>query len=209
MPAATAAGNKGTAGTKGVARPEREAQILDIATDLFGRHGYAGVSVATVAAAAGISKPLIHTYFASKSGLFIACVERVGNELAAAIEAVLAGSDADLSMATATLRAIFTTLEKRPHGWNVVFDRTVPEDSEAAAAARAVIDRIQGQGARGVATVLTAAGLRDPLDASALTRVWISSVTALVNWWLEHPDQTAEQMTQRSARLVAAISAPG
>lgn len=206
MSAATAAGAKGTAGTKGVARPEREAQILDIATDLFGRHGYAGVSIATVAAAAGISKPLIHTYFSSKSGLFVACVNRVGGELAAAIEEVLAGSHADLSMATATLHAIFTTLEKRPHGWNVVFDRTVPEGSDAAAAAHAVIDRVQGQGARGVSAVLTAAGLRDPLDASALTRVWISSVTALVNWWLEHPDQTAEQMTRRSARLVAAIS---
>jgi hypothetical protein len=47
---------RANAGTKGVARPEREAQILAAACRTFGERGYAATSVADVADAAGISK---------------------------------------------------------------------------------------------------------------------------------------------------------
>ncbi|MHC8563639.1 helix-turn-helix domain-containing protein [Streptomyces albidoflavus] len=56
-------------GTKGVARADRERQIVRLAVEEFGTQGYARASVAAVAERAGISKPLIYTYFASKDGL--------------------------------------------------------------------------------------------------------------------------------------------
>jgi AcrR family transcriptional regulator len=197
----------GTAGTKGVPRAERERQILDVAIDEFGRRGYAKASIEAIASAAGISKPLIYGYFGAKSGLYVACVERAGAEFASAIEEVLAGTEPTLKLAEETLRAIFTVLEPRPHAWNMVFDRSVPEDSEAAAAAQRVIARILEQGSRGVSAVLAASGISDPLDLSALSDVWASAVTALVNWWLKHPEQTAEQMTQRSNRILGVLTA--
>ena len=43
-----------TAGTKGVPRAAREAQLLDIAAEDIGRLGYAGLSVGEVAAGAGV-----------------------------------------------------------------------------------------------------------------------------------------------------------
>lgn len=48
-------------------------------------------------------------------------------------------------------------------------------------------------------------GVTDGLDISAMTAVWSSVVDALVNWWLEHPNQTAEQMTLRCTRLISAL----
>ncbi|MBB3088047.1 hypothetical protein [Nocardioides albus] len=46
----------------------------------------------------------------------------------------------------------------------------------------------------------------DPLDASALTAVWMSAVDALITWWLDHPGVTPTQMTERCHRLIIAIS---
>src|SRR4051794_26466639 len=67
MPRPTAA-RRPNAGTKGVPRAEREAQIVTAATEVFGAQGFAATSVADVAARAGISKPLIYQYFGSKEG---------------------------------------------------------------------------------------------------------------------------------------------
>ncbi|MFE3029993.1 TetR/AcrR family transcriptional regulator, partial [Nocardia tengchongensis] len=61
-----------TAGTKGVPRAEREAQILDVAAAEIARVGYAGLSLAVVAAEAGVSKPLVYSYFGTKDGLYLA-----------------------------------------------------------------------------------------------------------------------------------------
>jgi AcrR family transcriptional regulator len=195
-----------TAGTKGVPRAEREQQILDVATDEFGTSGYAGISINAVAAKAGISKPLIYGYFKTKDGLYIACVERAGATLVGAIEDVLVSNEPTLQLASETLRAVFEALAPRPNDWNVIFDRTVPKTGAAADAARRVVAQIGEQASRGVASFLTAGGLDDELDISALTEVWVSSVTALVNWWLRHPDQTAEQMAARSGRILAALA---
>ncbi|MEU6731842.1 TetR/AcrR family transcriptional regulator [Streptomyces physcomitrii] len=196
----------GEVGTKGVPRAERERQILDVATDAFGRKGYAAVSIASVAAEAGISKPLVHGYFGTKDGLFAACVRRAGGQLAEAIEEVLARPGDTAAKVEQTLRAVFTVLEPRPYVWNTVFDRTLPPEGEAAEAALAVRARIADQAERGVAEALAAAGSADPLDRAALTEVWVSAVTALVNWWLRHPEQSAEQMVRRSRLLMRTLS---
>lgn len=50
-------------------------RILDSATTEFARHGIAGARVDRVALGAGVSKPMIYTYFGSKSGLFDAVFE--------------------------------------------------------------------------------------------------------------------------------------
>ncbi|MCP9623162.1 TetR/AcrR family transcriptional regulator [Nocardia otitidiscaviarum] len=195
-----------TAGTKGVPRAEREQAILDAAVAEIGRVGYAGLSPVEVAQRAGISKPLVYTYFQSKDNLYIACVNRAAAILAEAIEgAVTAGSDP--AMAQRTLDALFVALEPRPHDWTVLFDRSHPETGPAAEAVRTARREIAAQAARGVADALRATDLTDPMDLSALTDVWMGTVTSLVLWWQRHPEQTAAQMSARSRRLIAALVA--
>lgn len=192
------------AGTKGVPRAERESQILDVAAAEVSRVGYAGLSLGKVAAGAGVSKPLVYAYFESKDGLYAACVRRAASVLGDAIDEAIAGPPT-LAMAERTLDAIFTALEPRPHDWNVVYDRSHPGDGPAAAAARAARERIAEQGERGVGAFLAARGLTDADDRSALTAVWTGAVASLVDWWLQHPEQTAEAMSARCHRLFAAL----
>jgi len=192
-------------GTKGVPRAERETQILDIAAAEIGRFGYAGLSVGTVATRAGVSKPLIYGYFGSKDGLYVACVQRAATILGEAIDVAINGTPT-LEMAERTLAAIFSALEPRPHDWNVVFDLSHPDTGPAAEAARTARACIAGQTEQGVSAFLAYRGLTDPDDRSALVAVWTGLVAALLDWWLEHPEQSAQAMAERSHRLVATLA---
>ncbi len=60
-------------------------RILDVATDEFARHGFAGGRVDRIAATAGANKALIYRYFGSKDDLFDAVVVAV---IARNVEAV-------------------------------------------------------------------------------------------------------------------------
>jgi methylphosphotriester-DNA--protein-cysteine methyltransferase len=48
----------------------REARILDAALKVFAEAGYSGATMDAVAAEAGITKPTLYQYFASKEALF-------------------------------------------------------------------------------------------------------------------------------------------
>ncbi|WP_218021409.1 TetR/AcrR family transcriptional regulator [Nocardia crassostreae] len=100
------------AGTKGVPRDQRTEQILDIATAVFGERGYATASIAEIATAAGVSKPLVYAYFDSRDGLHEACVHRAGQSLVDAVAAAQSVHGAH-DKALATLTTIFTALDGR------------------------------------------------------------------------------------------------
>ncbi|AMT72694.1 TetR/AcrR family transcriptional regulator [Mycobacteroides immunogenum] len=194
----------GTAGTKGVPRADRESQILDIAGRQIEQVGYAGMSPALVAEAAGVSKPMVYHYFGSKDGLYVACVEQAAEVVCGAIETVF-DRPAQWEMIERTLEAIFRALAGRQFHWNVLLDATHPAEGPAATAAWVARSRLAGQAARGAEATLGSRGMHDPVDLSAFTEVWMAAVAALVNWWVRHPDETAEAMIARSHRLFAVL----
>ena len=50
-------------------RPERESQMLEIATEVFCERGYAGASMNEIATRCGVTKPMLYLYFDSKEKL--------------------------------------------------------------------------------------------------------------------------------------------
>ncbi len=68
-----------------LAEGERREQILRAADDLFGRRGYAAVSLGDVAAAVGVSKAALYHHFPSKAALYAAVMCRTLELIAAAI----------------------------------------------------------------------------------------------------------------------------
>jgi AcrR family transcriptional regulator len=215
------------AGTKGVPRAQREQQILAAATAEFGRRGYEGTSLATVAARVGVTKTLLHQYFGAKQDLYLACLVPVGEQLLTAIRAAMddtadasspgceatshrSGADvppSDESGPSTPLRVLhglFTALEGRREAWFVLHDTSLPPGSEAARCARNYRSAIDACAATGTADLLLATDSFDPLDADALSHAWQGLATALVRWWINHPDESANAMTDRCARLFAA-----
>jgi len=196
------------AGTKGVARADREEQILDVASRVFGNGGFAATGINEIADQAGISKPLIYSYFGSKEGLFEACLVRAGSMIADDIDRTAASGEIGLSRALVTLEGVFVMLEGRPWVWRLFFDPSRPQTAEI----DAVIDRYTGRltqrADEGIAELMAHVGNDDPLDHSALAAVWSSIFDGLITWWLDHADISATEMTERSARLVLAIATP-
>ncbi|MDR7085843.1 AcrR family transcriptional regulator [Aeromicrobium panaciterrae] len=193
------------AGTKGVPRLDRESQILEIASAQFGTDGFAGTSVATIAEKAGISKPLIYNYFGSKEGLYEACLDRGGAIVAEEIERIARGDAVGIERGMQTLGGMFTLLEPQPYLWRLFFDPTAPSTGPIADSVALYADRIGKLAEEGVAELMTLAGNTDELDISAMTTVWLGIVDSLMDWWLDHPTETAEQMMQRCMRLLAAL----
>lgn len=59
---------------------KRKAQLLDTAAKIFATRGYNGATTAELAKAAGITEPIIYRHFKGKKELFIALVERTGQQ---------------------------------------------------------------------------------------------------------------------------------
>src|SRR5690242_16744799 len=146
-------------GTKGVPRAEREESIVAEATERFARSGYAGTSVADIAAGAGISKPLIYQYFGSKDGLFLACLHHVAAPMLDRLEVAWQHEDNTVLSRVATLGAVFDSLEPQRVAWLLLFDETTPETGPIAEAANAYRARTMQVAASGSARFLEARGI--------------------------------------------------
>jgi hypothetical protein len=81
----------------------------------------------------------------------------------------------------------------------------MPTTGEIAAAASDYRSRMTAIVASGSTRFLRARGIRSRLDASALTAVWMGIVDSAVGWWLDHPGESAADMTARCERLIAAV----
>lgn len=69
---------------------KRREQLLDCAAALFAEHGYARATTAELAKSAGVTEPIIYRHFASKRDLFVALIERTGEDTIREWEADLA-----------------------------------------------------------------------------------------------------------------------
>src|SRR5438105_4766585 len=72
---------------------KRREQLLDRAAALFSKLGYARATTAELAKAAGVTEPIIYRHFASKRDLFIALIERTGEETLRQWEEALADAN--------------------------------------------------------------------------------------------------------------------
>ncbi|MET0594595.1 MAG: TetR family transcriptional regulator [Polyangiaceae bacterium] len=94
-------GSRGGTATKSPGHEPRAASpisnhILDVAARLFTEQGYENVHVSDVASAAGVGKATLYQHFKSKSGLFVACIDRLFDVVTAAQSQYIAGEGSSL-----------------------------------------------------------------------------------------------------------------
>lgn len=59
---------------------ERQAEIVDVASQVFAERGYAGGSMREIAARIGVSEPALYRHFPGKQALFITVIRVVGGQ---------------------------------------------------------------------------------------------------------------------------------
>src|SRR6185295_14367587 len=71
---------------------ERRALIETAAGRLFGERGYEATTLDEIAAAAGVTKPILYRHFGSKAALYLALLERHRQDLPSFVPPGMAGS---------------------------------------------------------------------------------------------------------------------
>lgn len=89
--------------------------ILDAAQDLFVQRGFAAVSLADIAAHAGVTKSLIPHHFGAKEDLWRASVQRLMAEYFEAQKAILETDGPDDDLLERSIVTYFRFLQKHPH----------------------------------------------------------------------------------------------
>lgn len=181
-------------------------QTLGAAHALFAERGYAAVTMDEIAAAVGVTKPLLYNYFGNKERLYIACMERAGDALIATIAEAVRETENPGDALGAGVRAFFSFLDTDRSAWAVLFDETLPQAGE-------VFERVAAY--RGQIVDLVSASLlaqlpmrrRDvaKVEVEALSTALLGASEALARWWLRTEAITAED----AAALLVSTVEPG
>ncbi len=182
------------------------AQTLSAAHLLFAERGYAAVTMDEIAAAIGVTKPLLYNYFGNKERLYIACMERAGDALIQTIARAVSETANPGDALGAGVRAFFSFLDTDRSAWAVLFDETLPQAGE-------VFERVAAY--RGQIVDLVSASLLAQIpmrrregakvEVEALSTALLGASEALARWWLRTEAITAED----AAALLVSTVEPG
>ncbi|HEY4378579.1 MAG TPA: helix-turn-helix domain-containing protein [Acidimicrobiales bacterium] len=180
----------------------RRDQLLELAEVLFTERGYDAASMDELARRAGVSKPVIYDHFASKEALLAACVDRTGEALAQRVASAAASGSTPQARLRAASLAFFAFVDEQRGIWLELSDPTRGGGSLAEQALR-IRRRQAALTVALVAATVADAGLPvDELRIEALAHGLIGSYEALALWWRDHPELTAEQLTDWFLELV-------
>jgi AcrR family transcriptional regulator len=187
-------------------RAEREQQVLDVAHAKFAEQGFAAVTMDGVAAAVGVTKPLLYNYFGNKEGLYLACLGRTGDSLLAAIEAAFAEAANPGDALEDGLRAFFAFVESDRRAWQVLYDETLPAGGEIAARVAEYRDQLTRMVAESLVALLPRGRRgRAAAEVEALSTALLGASEALARWWL----RTGAIPAAEAADLLIATVEPG
>jgi AcrR family transcriptional regulator len=168
--------------------------MLCAAGEAFARHGFHGASMDSIAADAGISKPMLYNYFGSKERLYAAYLEQSGTAMLQAVRSAAPLGAPGPERLSRGILAFLAYVEAHRAGWSVLFAESVSQTGPVADGVAAVRERLAAM----LATTLTTphADLRDA-HAHAL----VGAGESLANWWIKHPDTPPEHVAELLVRL--------
>jgi AcrR family transcriptional regulator len=172
--------------------------ILDAALSLFAVGGYERTSLDSVAAAAGVTKPVLYDHFSSKQALFVALLERevasMSRELIASIDPSAPLEARLRSLALAAIRHA----RRQPAASRLLF--TDPSgDSEIRAAhtrAQAAARKAFAAGILADPVFEASPGLSRKASAELLGDLQNAVLQRLVRWAIDNPRTPAKTLAE-------------
>src|SRR5437763_11095013 len=183
------------AGRRRIPRVEREQTMLDAAGAAFAAHGFHAASMDAIAAAAGISKPMLYNYFGSKQGLYLAFVERDGRDLLASMRLAASPDSPAGERLRAGILAFLTYVDEHRSGWAVLYSEAAAQGGPLAAEVAGLRERIAGM-------------LTSLFDSEAFAHAFVGAGESLANWWLEHPEESKQRIAQLLMDVAAVAVEP-
>ena len=138
-----------------------------------------------LAAAVGVTKPLLYTYFGNKERLYLACMEPAAEALVDTVAAAVEATETPAETLRAGVHAFFIFVDADRDAWRVLFDETLPAGAEPARRAAEQRERLIHPPAAGAARPLPEerrAAAR--VEIEALSAALLGAAEALARWWL-------------------------
>ncbi len=180
-------------------RVERRAEMVQAAIEAVRRHG-PGVSVAEIAATAGITKPVLYRHFTDRADLQRAVGRQAAEMLFARMAPEFDPEREPGQLIRGVIDAFLAGIEDEPQLWRFVVHHPI----ERAPGAE-VVDDARAQIARMLATLigerLRAAGL-DSGGAEAWAQGLVGMVQSAGDWWLERRTMSRTALTDYLTTLI-------
>ena len=158
-----------------------------------------------IAAASGVTTPILYDHFASKQALYEHLLEDETNALIDATAGIAVSDHRDVALLTSGADAFFAFVEEHPNAWRMLF-HDVPGEPEIAEKHRAM----QRRGDQAIAEMLAAVpGLRLPTaDADGVALVMLAAavrsvVNGLASWWWDHRDTPRAEVVAVAVDLLS------
>jgi len=120
---------------------QRRRQLLDVSLEVFAEHGFHGASMAEVAEAAGVTKPVLYQHFRSKRELYLELLDDVGQRLLEAVQKATAAAGGPRQQVASGFEAYFRFVADNESAFRLLFGGDGREaDREFADAVRRVED---------------------------------------------------------------------
>lgn len=179
--------------------PERKRLIEDAASRLFAEQGYAGTSIEQIAAAAGVTKPVVYLHFSSKQNLHLALLAKHRDELLGQLAGDMRKPGALENRIADVATRWFAYVQTHPYAWQMLFKDTTSDPKIAA-----VHDEMRANARTLVTSLLRAEPdlAMNPEDVELHAEIIRSAMTGLALWSLDHPELTPETLGAAIHRTV-------
>jgi AcrR family transcriptional regulator len=174
---------------KRMPRAEREQQMIEVALNLFVSAGYQGTSIEDIAAAAGVSRPILYKLFGSKDKIYLACLERARECLNNCLIEAVGSASSFQDRLRAGIDGYFQFVEQNRAAWRLLFAGGAAVAGSAAEEARHLRFDTVGK----IADLLSP--FMSGIEKSALeinAHALSGAAEQVAKWWLEN-DQTSRE----------------
>jgi AcrR family transcriptional regulator len=176
----------------------RREQLLEVALEVFGEHGFHPTSMNDVAEAAGVTKPVLYQHFRSKRDLYREVLTDVGAQLLDAITKATTAAQSPREQVELGFIAYFRFVEANEAAFRVLFGGGTRRDEEFAAQ----VAEVEGAIAEAIATLIDVEDLTGAQRRQlAHGLVGLAEGTSRV-WMADGVEEPAEDI----ARLVANLA---
>jgi AcrR family transcriptional regulator len=180
---------------------DRRAVIVEAAGPLFGARGYDATRLDDVAAAAGVTKPILYRHFTDKRALYLALLERHRTDLSS-FAAAIPDEGSDEQRLRAVLDTWLDYVEAHSYAWKMLFrdsgggSEVAAYRTEVHARARVVMAEIIG---------MFSEGAIPPRQRQPLGELMTMGMANLVLWWIENPEVKRRDVLDSIARVFAGL----
>jgi len=184
---------------------QRRELIVEAAGRLFGQRGYDGTRLDAVAAAAGVTKPVLYRHFADKTALYLALLDRHRQDLGS-----FAGALPPDGPLEARLRAVLEVwldyVQANDYAWRMLF-----RDTGGGEEVRAYRVEVHAR-ARGVLAGLLRHLAPAPIperELEPLAELLRMGMASLVLWWIETPGVERDAVLDATVRVWTGLLTAG